>query len=264
MTGERLYERIAGDLRDEITSQRLLPGALLPSEAQLAEQYSVARTTVRRAIADLIAEGLITSITGKGHLVLVVRPLLWVASHAERNARTDLSPSDVWSQTIRELGRVPTEKIRVERAHAHGQVAKWLDLEPGEPVVVRHRIRYVDGEAYQIADSYYPHAIVAGTPIEAPDDVLPGVYHVFEKLGRPWVVTRDRVRARAPSYDEAQTLHIPRGVQVAEVSRRSYDEEGIPLRLTIFILPQDRHEIEYEMRGQDHEDHDGREEDQPR
>ncbi|HEX7741491.1 MAG TPA: GntR family transcriptional regulator [Sphingobium sp.] len=258
LTGERLYERIASDLRDEIVSQRLLPGALLPSEAQLAERHGVARTTVRRAIADLTAEGLITSVAGKGHLVLVVRPLLWVASHAERNIHTDLSPSDVWSQGIRDLGRVPTEKIRVERARAQGQVADWLELEPGEPVVVRRRIRYVDDEAYQIADSYYPYSIVAGTAIEMPDDVLPGVYRVFEELGRPWDETWDRVRARAPSYDETQTLHIPRGVQVAEVIRRSYDADGVPLRLTIFVLPQDRHEIEYRMRGRDHEDHDGR------
>jgi GntR family transcriptional regulator len=263
LVNERLYERIASDLRNEITDKQLLPGALLPSEAQLAERYGVARTTVRRAIADLIAEGLITSITGRGHLVLVVRPLLWVASHAERNVHVDQSPSDVWSQTIRDLGRVPTEKIRVERAHAQDQVAKWLNLESDEPVVVRRRIRFVDGEPYQIADSYYPWSIVAGTPIEAPDDVLPGVYHVFEKLGRPWVVTRDRVRARAPSFDETQTLRIPRGVQVAEVIRRSYDADGVPLRLTVFILPQDRHEIEYEMQGRDHEDHDGRD-DQPR
>lgn len=254
LTSDRLYERIAADLRDKILSQDLPAGALLPSEAALVDQYGVARTTIRRAIADLTAEGLITSITGKGHVVFSARPLLWIASHDERNARTDLSPSDVWSQSIREQGRVPTERIRVERALARGKAADWIGLNPADPVVVRRRIRYVDGEAYHTADSYYPLSIVKGTAIEMPGDVLPGVYRVFEELGRPWIVTKDRVRARAPSRDEAQLLRIPRGVQVAEVIRRSYGADGTALRLTIFILPQDRHEIEYVMKGQDHED----------
>jgi GntR family transcriptional regulator len=252
LTGERLFERISGDLRDQIATRQLQPGDLLPSEAALSTHYRVAR----RAIADLISEGLITSVTGKGHIVLITRPLLWVASHAERNARTDLSPADVWSQSVREQGRVPTEKIRVERMLAEEPVADWLALKPGEPVVVRRRIRYVDGEAYHTADSYYPLSIVKGTPIEMPGDILPGVYRVFEKLGRPWVVTMDRIRPRAPRRDEAQLLRIPRGIQVAEVSRRSYDADGVPVRLTIFILPQDRHEIEYVMKGLDHEDDD--------
>jgi GntR family transcriptional regulator len=256
LAGERMYERIASDLRDKILSQELEPGSMLPSESTLVADYGVARTTVRRALNDLIMEGLITSVPGRGYVVFASRPLLWIASRAERNVRTDLSPADIWSQTVRDYGREPSERIRVERVLAAGAVAEWLAIEPGDPVVVRRRIRYVDGEPYHTADSYYPLSIVKGTPIEMPGDVLPGVYRVFEEMGRPWVDHRDRLRGRAPLREEAQQLRIPRGVQVVEVFRRSWDADGIPLRLTIFVLPQDRHEIEYEMKGSDHEDND--------
>lgn len=247
MTGEHAYERIAGDLRREIAEKKLLPDETLPSEHTLAARYRVARTTARRAIAELVAEGLILSIAGKGHIVRASQPLVWVASHAERNVRTDQSPADVWSQNVREHGRVPSERITVEKALADDRVAGWLALEPGAPVVVRRRIRYVDEEEYQTADSYYPLSIVAGTPIEMPGDILPGVYAIYDQIGRPWVDWRDRIVSRAPTREEAQLLHIPRGVQVTEIFRRSYDVNGIPVRLTIFVLPQDRNEIEYEI-----------------
>ena len=50
------YHRIAADIREAITSGRLEPGARLPSEWALAEQYGTSRPTVRRAVAVLKAE----------------------------------------------------------------------------------------------------------------------------------------------------------------------------------------------------------------
>lgn len=240
------YQLIADALRLQIERGELAPGEKLPSEASLVERYSVARGTVRRAISELVAAGLVVSISGRGHIVRQSRPLLWVASTPERNSRVDITPADTWSRSVRDQGRTPSEKIRVEKALADDKVAHWFNLEPGDPVVIRRRLRFVDGEEYQIADSYYPLSIVAGTAIEMPGDVLPGIYAIFEELGCGWITTRDRVIARAPSREEAQLLHIPRGVQVAEVIRRSYDRSGRPVRLTFYVLPQDRHEIEIE------------------
>jgi GntR family transcriptional regulator len=177
-------------------------------------------------------------------------PLVWRASEPERNTSIDTSagPADAWSRSVRAQGREPSEEIRTEVMYADERVAGWLELQPGEPVSVRRRVRYVDDEPHSIADSYYPRSIVAGTEVELPGDVLPGIYAVFERLGRAWVRTVDRVIPRQPSRDESRVLHIPRGVGVAEIVRRSYDAAGTPVRLTLIILPADRHEIEYEIR----------------
>jgi DNA-binding GntR family transcriptional regulator len=63
------YAQIAEVLRQRITSGDLAPGALLPSEAALCEEFAVVRNTARRALAALEDEGLIETLPGKGRAV---------------------------------------------------------------------------------------------------------------------------------------------------------------------------------------------------
>jgi DNA-binding GntR family transcriptional regulator len=59
VTAEALYRKVAGDIKAAIASGAYPPGALLPSEAELAGRYLVARGTVRQAFAALCADGVI-------------------------------------------------------------------------------------------------------------------------------------------------------------------------------------------------------------
>lgn len=63
------YRRIAAEVTARIESGALPPGAPLPSEQQLAEQFGVTRPTVRQGLAELRATGVITVISGKGAFV---------------------------------------------------------------------------------------------------------------------------------------------------------------------------------------------------
>jgi DNA-binding GntR family transcriptional regulator len=63
------YRRIAGELRDAIEAGQLMPGAALPSETALVAIHGVSRATVRRALASLEADGLISTHPGKGRYV---------------------------------------------------------------------------------------------------------------------------------------------------------------------------------------------------
>lgn len=64
-----LYEQVKGLIKQMIHDQDLSLGDRIPSERDLALEYGVARLTVRRAISELIAEGLLFSTRGKGTLV---------------------------------------------------------------------------------------------------------------------------------------------------------------------------------------------------
>lgn len=242
---EPVYATLAAHLRRQIATGALRPGEYLPSEATLQREQNVSRGTVRAAVAELIGEGLVVSLNGRGHQVRLSMPLVWRAYEPERNTASGEGPSDVWSRGVRDQGYTPSEQIRTEIGYADDRVAAWLCIAPGTPVAIRRRLRFVNDVPYQTADSYYPRSIVAGTEVEEPADVKPGVYAVFERLGRPWVDTIDRITSRAPTREESVTLSIPRGVAVAEVARRSFDATGEPVRLSLFILPGDRHQIEY-------------------
>jgi len=64
-----LHLVISEKLREQITTGQLQPGEQLPSEHQLMSVFEVSRITARRAIANLISQGLVTSRQGKGVFV---------------------------------------------------------------------------------------------------------------------------------------------------------------------------------------------------
>ncbi len=65
-----LWLQVADDLRADMDSGDLRPGAKLPSEAEMAEQYGVSRDTIRRATAELASEGKLVVLHGRGTFVV--------------------------------------------------------------------------------------------------------------------------------------------------------------------------------------------------
>lgn len=64
--GQSAYQQLADDLRADLAGDRYPKGVRLPTEAELAESYQVSRQTVRRAFQDLVAEGLVYRVPGRG------------------------------------------------------------------------------------------------------------------------------------------------------------------------------------------------------
>lgn len=66
---QSVFATIANDIKKDILEKKYATGGLLPSENTLCAKYDVTRTTVRRALALLMQENLITSIPGKGYVI---------------------------------------------------------------------------------------------------------------------------------------------------------------------------------------------------
>jgi GntR family transcriptional regulator len=62
--------QVAADIEGDIDAGKLAPDTRLPSEAELAEQYGVARVTVRSAIAQLRDRGKVVTVHGRGTYVV--------------------------------------------------------------------------------------------------------------------------------------------------------------------------------------------------
>ncbi len=238
--GSPLYEGLAADLREMIISGQLMPGQRLPSEADLGATHRVSRHTVRQALGLLAREGLLISGQGRGWQVRERNPIQWHISRPERNTRTDISPADAWSDDVREQGFTPTERIEVSILEPEPRLAARLQLADREAVVVRRRMRFVDGELFAVAESFFPRALVGDTPIALPGDVLPGTYAVLEEIGHPWVSHTDEIVARNATAVEADRFGIQSGDPVAEVIRTRFGEGGRPIAATITVAPGDR------------------------
>ena len=68
-----VWRQLVAILRDRIESGEYPPGRPIPSENQLAQEHELARATVRKAIGELKAEGLVQGVQGRGVFV-VERP----------------------------------------------------------------------------------------------------------------------------------------------------------------------------------------------
>jgi GntR family transcriptional regulator len=130
----------------DITSGELAPGAAVPSQAEVAARFGVSSGTARLALEELVNEGLVTGGRGRGRRVRDRSPLVVYASRSESAERRTAAASDAWVTDVEEQGRKPDQAITVEMVQASADIARWLQVDEGQVVVVRRRVRTIDGE----------------------------------------------------------------------------------------------------------------------
>ncbi|MFB6755488.1 GntR family transcriptional regulator [Streptomyces sp. NPDC056353] len=243
---------IADDLEGRIASGELQPGEQLPSTRDLAVQYEVSEKTIYRVISLMKASGQLEARQGKGVFVRSIKPLEWHLHRFERGSRRDdpAAGRDDWKAAAEEQGRVATQDTpRVSVEPAPSDVAKWLQVEPGTFVVARRRVRRVDDEPFQLADSWFPTSIALDTDLMVEDDVTrPGGILAF--IGHPQVALRDEIRSWPPATPvEAERLELPEGIgtPVIRHTRIGYGEDGKPVRVMVTVAPGHLNTLVYEM-----------------
>lgn len=250
VTERTLWGDVAAGLRDAIAKGTYKPGDTLPSEFELAEQHGVSRDTVRRALNRLTQEGLLTPGRGRlGRRVRKSKPLTFYATRSEsqeRVAERRVTGVDAWIADAADQGRTAGQSISVAMEEADPDVASRLDIAEGELVVVRRRLRTIDGEPHNLNDTYYPREIAEGTLIMHPADVAQGTIALMKDLGYEQVLYRDDLETRMPTPEEAERLAIPPGVPVLIQYRTGFTTER-PVKLTITLWPGDRTNLVYEF-----------------
>lgn len=241
--------QIADDLRGQVTRGELEAGDRLPTQRQLAEQYSVARMTVVRALEILEHEGLVTSIPTKGTVVrkpsyMPFRP------QAEYEKRTSAS-LDRFMSEFSAAGSVPTQSIAVEVVIPPKHVAVRLGLDEGDLAAVRRRVRSLDGVAVNINDTFYPYSLVSDTEIMSPSDIPRGSNNVLRDKGLPEAYARDEIFIRMPDSDDRHRLGLGPGTPVAVQYTTGYTSDELAIRCDVFVLPGDRNVILYERQNSD-------------
>lgn len=147
--GTALHRQIFLVLRDEI-SRGLFAGGALPGEEQLCERFGVSRITVRRALGDLAALGLVERRHGRGTFV-------------RGDAATPWRPSPSLS-VIDSLRKTATETVvrvlDVVQTVPPADVARLLELAPAEKAVHALRVRTNrDGRPAMLTDAWVPVAV---------------------------------------------------------------------------------------------------------
>lgn len=218
------YGRISASLRLQV--EQLTPGEALPSERELAQEWGVARMTIRRALAELVNAGLARTVHGSG-TVRAAQPMplrVQLGSFAAALRAHDLDPrtqlldaaADVEPpQLVRAfLGDgVPTTRVRRIR------------LGGGTPLALEQTWLRADllgaQEARQHVDSLYDHLAAAG---QRPDG------------------GEESVRADLPDGEEVRLLQLPSTRPVLRLTRRA-TLNAQPVEYAEAVIPADRCEL---------------------
>lgn len=240
-----LYQRIADKLRAEIADGSLGPGARLPTETEIAAEWDTTRSTAVQGVKVLVNEGLVVSDRPRGHFVRNRRPMVYRPQQEFR--KLPLSPEmDLFLTQMNQEGREGDQRIGIAVIAPPKEIRERLQLGEGELVVVRRRVRLIDGVPYNTNDSHFPLSLVQDSEIMHPADIARGANTVLAELGYEQVRALDEIQVRMPTPEETDRLQLAPGTPVAVHVCTGFTREGKPVRAVVNILPGDRHVITFE------------------
>ena len=243
--GEPKYLQIAADLRASITSGERGPGSRLPGENDLMAAYQVARETARKALAQLINEGIATPRRGAGVYVREFRPVIRNGI-ARLSGQTWPEGRSVWG-TEAEGRSLEVDGVQVSEDAPPPRAAILLGLGDGERVIVRDRRYLLDGKPVLLARSYLPASLVTGSKITQADTGPGGTYARLADLGHPPAHFREDLRARMPEPGEVTALGLAPGTPVVEVIRTAYASDGQPLEVSEMVADASAYVFRYDF-----------------
>jgi GntR family transcriptional regulator len=251
------YERIAADLRREISSGQLAPGEQLPTEDQLAARYATSLGTVQAAKRLLEAEGLIEGRPGKGSFVRPPRRQVrrtgerhqWEKDRvhlvADERAKTGAIEYDT-GLDFDDIDFPATYNAEP----ATEELAAVFGVEPETKMLHRHYVsseRAVDAPV-SLIDSWLVWDIVAENPalLSAENEPWPGgTQHQLSTVGIELGRIVEEFTARPPTPDEAEQLRIGPGVSVLFLRKTSVDITGRVVEYSEVVMPGDRTVMAY-------------------
>jgi GntR family transcriptional regulator len=225
-----LYHRVYREIAREIETGALHPGERLPSERWFCDELGVSRATVRRAIEELIADGLVEA-RGRGSFVTgdaLVEPPNTLMSMSE------LGRSRGLAATARVLS-MAVRAATIDEADAFG-------IAPGAELFELQRLRMLDGLPIAIDDNRVPLRLL---PSAADlDFTVASLYDAIEREGHRLARADYELEARAAGEAEAELLGLAPDAPVLFATTVAIGEDGRILDLGQTIYRADRYRFQ--------------------
>jgi GntR family transcriptional regulator len=231
--GGPLYLKLRQAIEEAIQSGRLKHGDALPPERDIAEEAAVSRVTVRKAVDDLVTDGLLVRRHGSGTFVVkpitrMQQPLTQLTSFTEDMRRRGMTASTTWLD--RGLFYPSPEEMMTLGLTSYAMVARLtrLRLANDQPIALERT--------------------------SLPDDILPdpgvvenSLYLILEKSGIRPVRAIQRISACNLSDEETMLLGVPPGSAALSVQRMAYLESGRIMEVSRALYRSDAYDLVAEL-----------------
>ena len=143
-----LYQQLMRRLKNDVTAGVYPAGGRIPSEQALCDLYGVSRVTVRKAMLDLVQEGLLVRRQGKGTFV------------ADARLTRDLQHITSFTDACAGLGRQAASKlIDLRREAARPEDVERLQVPPDSDIILLCRLRLCDNEPVMMEYNRFPRPV---------------------------------------------------------------------------------------------------------
>ena len=224
------YAEIYKDLKRRIETEEYEFQEMLPSENTLIQEYDCSRNTVRRAIADLVTDGYVQSMQGKGVLV-IYQPAL----------QTSFTIGGIESfkeSAVRNNLKSETKVIHFAELVVDQKISRKTGFNIGDEIYYLQRLHYLDGKALILNHNYFLKSVAVDLTVEIAEK---SIYDYLENTLGVNIVTSRRIMTveKMTQIDEKYLDHGDYNC-MAVVSSQTYNSDGV-----MFEFTQSRHRPDY-------------------
>ncbi|TCP30196.1 GntR family transcriptional regulator [Scopulibacillus darangshiensis] len=230
-----IYFQIEEYIKQLIENQALKPGDAIPSEREFTETFQVSRMTVRQAITNLVNEGTLIRLKGKGTFISdqkIEQPLQGLTSFTEDMQKRGLKPGS----RLVHFGLIP----------ASAGTAHRLNINEHDPIYEIKRIRLADDMPMALEIMYLSANLVKGLTEKTVNQSL---YSYIEKtLGLKIGHANQVLESSVARAEEAKYLGIEKNAPILLIQRHTFLENGAPLELVKSTYRGDRYKFVIDMK----------------
>jgi GntR family transcriptional regulator len=230
-----LYHQLYEILRGNITKGHYQPGDMIPPESELIDRFRVSRTTVRQVLDILVNEGLVYRQRGRGSFV------------AHHTLEEGLVRIISFTEDMQQRGFEPGTRVLFAGVIAADEdIARKLEIQPGEELARIKRLRLADGEPLSVEESHLVHRYFPGI---ISDDLSCSLQEKTREYGVRWSHAKQKIRAVQADPPLAELLCVPKKSALLYVERVSYSLDYAPAEYLRIHYRGDRYSLFADLQG---------------
>lgn len=226
------YRQISEWIREKVVTREWEINHQLPSEEDLSKELGVSRGTIRRAISDLIKEGILIQIQGKGTFVAekkVSYPFgQELVSFAESMERNGLN----FTTKVLEMKTITANELMQEK----------FSIKENNKVLFLKRLRYIDGEPVILIENYINLKICPG--IDQVNFEKSTLFDSIESLSQQKIgFGKRQFNAIGLDEEKAELLSLTINTPVLFLDQITYLDDMMPVEFSNIWLKSDKYAI---------------------
>ncbi|WP_175410647.1 GntR family transcriptional regulator [Streptomyces sp. TRM64462] len=246
------YLQIADEILQQIRAGVLKPGDMVPSESVLVDRYSVSAGTIRKAMVEVRASGLVATRHGKGSMVKDRPPVRLRSSDRFRAAHRRGGKAAYLAESEEAGATAKVSVLYIGPAEAPEDIAGRLDVAVGTKVLARRRLYFRNGTPVETATSYLPWQVVKDIPELFAENPGPGgIYARLEEHGHTFVEFVETLQARSAAKAEASELALSPGAPVVHLLRNAVTTTGHVVEVCETLMAADQFIFQYRIPAAD-------------